>query len=83
MLALQREKVVSVKQRNCLEEEWNFVRSTCPNIRGGESLAAIRFWYAVKFLVLPFFTLTSCHVLPKRERGMQCFGAFIYFFILL
>ncbi|XP_023240309.1 mitogen-activated protein kinase kinase kinase 4-like [Centruroides sculpturatus] len=43
---------VTVHQKNSLEEEWAFVRATCPHIPGGEALAANKFCFLASDLLL-------------------------------
>jgi len=31
-------------QKNLLEEEWSFVKTTCPKISGGGGMASNTFW---------------------------------------
>jgi mitogen-activated protein kinase kinase kinase 4 len=46
VLIVQKESVVICPyQKSLLEEEWKFVKVTCPFIPGGEALAANSFWY--------------------------------------
>lgn len=45
VLIVQKESVVICPyQKSLLEEEWKFVKKTCPFIPGGEALAANSFW---------------------------------------
>ncbi|KAG8232698.1 hypothetical protein J437_LFUL014716, partial [Ladona fulva] len=39
----QESLLISTYQKNLLEEEWSFVKATCPHIPGGEALAANMF----------------------------------------
>ncbi|XP_076372525.1 mitogen-activated protein kinase kinase kinase 4-like isoform X2 [Tachypleus tridentatus] len=59
---MQMGRQVSLRQKNYLEEEWSFVRVICPNIPGGEALAANKFCFMASDLLNSIGDHLECEI---------------------